>query len=339
MNTGRRRWRGLVLLGGAVAGAHLLAIGGLAKALAPMPEPAVSGLQVRRIEAPALTSTEQPAPLATSPATSPATASMRPAAVARATEPVIAQALQPVAASAVEVAAAPAAAPASAPASAAAPAKGSSGPTLAIPPTVRWRYELRARSHGIELPGQAELEWRNDGQRYEARLTLRAPPVPTRTQRSTGRITPQGLAPERFSDRRRGEQAAHFDHERRRITFSNNRPTAELADGAQDRLSVLVQLGALLAAAGRERPPTISLQVAGTGDADRWEFHVGAEEDLKLPGGEVRALRLERLPRHEHDQRLELWLAPGWDYAPVRLRLTDSDGEWLEQQWSGTDRP
>ena len=73
-------------------------------------------------------------------------------------------------------------------------------------------------------------------------------------------------------------------------------------------------------------------------EADQWLFTVEGEEELQLPGGALRALKLVRNPRKEFDQKVELWLAPGMDYVPVRLRLTQANGDWLEQQWSGTDR-
>ncbi|WP_445322816.1 DUF3108 domain-containing protein [Ramlibacter sp. AN1015] len=207
---------------------------------------------------------------------------------------------------------------------------------------MRLRYEVRASTHGIELSGQAVLDWRHDGQQYDARLELRVAPLPTRTQHSTGRITPQGLAPTRFSERRRSEEAVHFEHESRKLVFSNNRPQADLEPGAQDRLSVLLQLGALFA--GRSALPAVgdqfAFQVAGVRDADPWTFSVEQiDETLQLPGGTQRAVRLLRGPVGEHDLRVELWLAPALDYAPVRLRLTQATGEWVEQRWSGTDRP
>ena len=63
-----------------------------------------------------------------------------------------------------------------------------------------------------------------------------------------------------------------------------------------------------------------------------------AGEQLQLPGGNVATLKLTRNPRKEFDIKVELWLAPGMDYVPVRLRLTQPNGDWLDQQWSSTDR-
>ena len=81
------------------------------------------------------------------------------------------------------------------------------------------------------------------------------------------------------------------------------------------------------------------MQTAGTRDAELWEFRVEAEEELVLPGGRTRALKLVRSPRKPFDQTVELWLAPGMDYVPVRVRLTQQNGDRLDQQWAGTDRP
>ena len=79
------------------------------------------------------------------------------------------------------------------------------------------------------------------------------------------------------------------------------------------------------------RPPS-------TREAEPWVFTVEGEEQLQLPGGNVAALKLTRNPRKEFDQKVELWLAPGMDYVPVRLRLTQPNGDWVDQQWSSTDR-
>ena len=66
--------------------------------------------------------------------------------------------------------------------------------------------------------------------------------------------------------------------------------------------------------------------------------HVEREEDLALPGGTVKALKLQRLPRREYDQKVELWLSPRMDYAPVRIRLTSPNGDTVDQRWASTDK-
>lgn len=211
---------------------------------------------------------------------------------------------------------------------------------FAIPGSMRLHYKVTAQARGLTLSGQGELVWHHDGDSYEVKLEIGAPLLPTRTQRSTGRITAQGLAPLRFSDKARSEEAAHFERDQGKVSFSSNRPDAPLLAGAQDRLSVLLQLGAMIAGDPHKFPAgaTIAIQTAGTRDAELWLFTVEHEEELHLPGGTVSALKLTRNPRKEFDQKVELWLAPAMDYAPVRLRLTQPNADSVDQQWSSTDR-
>jgi hypothetical protein len=212
--------------------------------------------------------------------------------------------------------------------------------TFAVPRSAHLHYKVMAQVKGMDLTGEGELLWRNDGHDYEAKLEVRAPFVRTRTQTSTGQVTAQGLEPLRFADKNRSEQAAHFQRDKGVVSFSGNRPDAPLLAGAQDRLSVMLQLGAMIGGAPRKFPPhtEIAVQTADTQEAQGWTFTVEGMEQLHLPGGNVAALKLIRNPRKEYDQKVELWLAPGMDYVPVRLRLTQPNGDSVDQQWSSTDR-
>jgi Protein of unknown function (DUF3108) len=212
--------------------------------------------------------------------------------------------------------------------------------SFSIPGSVRLHYKVSAQSRGLLVHGVGELLWRHDGERYDAKLEVSAPLLPPRTQRSTGSITADGLAPLRFSEQSRSEQAAHFLRDQGKVSFSSNRPDAPLSPGAQDRLSVMLQLGALIAGnPGKFGPDaSIAIQTVSTREAEQWVFTVEGEEQLQLPGGSVATRKLIRNPRKEFDIKVELWLAPGMDYVPVRLRLTQPNGDWLDQQWSSTDR-
>ncbi|KQT12432.1 DUF3108 domain-containing protein [Ramlibacter sp. Leaf400] len=199
---------------------------------------------------------------------------------------------------------------------------------------------MTALHRGVPVSGRAELAWWHDGQRYEATLRIDAPPLPARVQRSTGTLQPHGLAPLRFSERLRSEEATHFDRDGGRIVFSRQAEAAPLHPGAQDRLSVLLQLGALLSARpqGWSAGDSLVVQTATTRDAQAWRFTVDGAQTLALPSGPTDGLKLTRTPEREWDPRLELWFAPGAADVPVRLRLTTPTGEWLDLQWSGTDK-
>jgi hypothetical protein len=211
---------------------------------------------------------------------------------------------------------------------------------FAVAPSARFHYDVTAQTKGFTLKGQAQLDWRNENGQYEAQLQMTAPFVRPRVQRSTGLITAEGLAPVRFSDKARTEEAAHFDREQGKVVFSSNKPEALLAPGAQDRLSIVMQLGAMIAGKPSKFPAgsQITVQTASTKEAEPWTFTVEGAEALNLPGGRTKTLRLTRNPRKEYDVKVELWLAPGAAYAPVRLRLTQPNGDWVDQQWSSTDR-
>lgn len=209
-----------------------------------------------------------------------------------------------------------------------------------IPAPVRMHYEVEMRRGPLSVKGHAQLHWRHDGNKYDARLEVGAPFLPSRVQTSSGAVTREGLLPFRFSDRSRTEEATHFDREKGKLTFSSNRPEAALLAGAQDRLSVVIQLSAMVGGDPSKFPvgTSISVPTAGTRESDTWVFTVEGEEDLSLPGGDMKGLKLQRLPRREYDTKVELWLAPRLDYAPVRLRLTSPNGDSVDQRWASADK-
>jgi len=44
------------------------------------------------------------------------------------------------------------------------------------------------------------------------------------------------------------------------------------------------------------------------------------------------ALKLTRKPRKEFDQKVEIWFAPSLGYLPVRSRITQQNGDFIDQQ-------
>lgn len=221
------------------------------------------------------------------------------------------------------------------------PVPGAEPPPVRLPPPARLAFDVSGQAKKFAYNARAELLWQHDGNRYEARQEISAFLVGTRAQRSVGAITAQGLQPERFSDRSRSEQAAHFDAAKGRVTFSANTPDATVGPGAQDRLSVFIQLGALLAAdPARFVPGTqVTLTTVSARSADRWTFSLEGPETLDLPSGPTPTLKLQRLPRKEYDQKAELWVAPALGYLPVRIRLTQANGDFADLQLRAASTP
>ncbi|MFY7917524.1 MAG: DUF3108 domain-containing protein [Rubrivivax sp.] len=207
-----------------------------------------------------------------------------------------------------------------------------------VPPPFRMSYALRRGA----LSGQAELTLQRAGPGYELELKGTALGLEVLGLRSQGSLGPHGLIPERFVDRRRGKDrlAANFDHGSGRITYSGSAASQPLHLGAQDRLSWMVQLAAILEAAPARHGTgsRISLSVSGArADVDTWTFIVQGRQRLNLPGGAVvEALRLTREPRRPYDTQVEVWMDPAQHHLPVRARLTVlPGGETLDLSSSG----
>ncbi len=212
---------------------------------------------------------------------------------------------------------------------------------MRLPPPTRLAFDVSGQAKKFNYSARAELLWQHDGSRYQARQELSAFLVGSRSQTSVGQVTAHGLQPERFADRARSEQAAHFDYAKGRIIFSANTPEAPVSPGAQDRLSVFIQLGAMLAAdPGRFVPGTqVTLTTVSARSADRWTFTVEGPETLDLPAGSTAALKLQRLPRKDYDQKAELWVAPALGYLPVRIRITQANGDFADLQLRSSSTP
>jgi len=210
---------------------------------------------------------------------------------------------------------------------------------VSLPGSVKLIYQGQTNKFPLNLTGfNGELLWQQDGQRYQARLSFGVLNK-TRTQTSRGLLGSDGLAPERFSDKFNSEVAAHFNREQGKVTFSTNTPDAPLLTGAQDRLSVLIQLAGMVAGTPDHfaMGTTVTIQTVGPRDADTWLFTVGDMETLELPGGVQQALKLTRNPRQPYDQQLEVWLAPGLGYLPARIRLTEANGDYVDLTWQASE--
>ena len=212
---------------------------------------------------------------------------------------------------------------------------------FSFPDPVRLLYALTGEAKKLHYSANGELLWKHDGQRYEATLQASMLFLGARTRTSTGSITPEGLAPQRFSDKWRTEVAAHFDQSNHRASFSANTPDVVLQTAAQDQLSVLLQIAGILAAEPTKYPPaaTIAIQTIGPKDADVWVFTVEGSEKIYVPSGGTDTLKLTRNPRKEFDQKVEVWLAPGMGYLPVRLKITNANGDYIDQQLRSMEKP
>jgi hypothetical protein len=226
-------------------------------------------------------------------------------------------------------------------------ASGDSGlppPAFAALSSGRHIYKVAFTKNSVLNQGDSEITWQQDGEKYTlnmlATYTLLIKAFRVFEQNSTGLVTAQGLQPLRFSDKRlnRSEVAAHFDYASQKIIFSANKPEVLLQAGAQDRISVILQLAGLLAAQPARYPPgsTLTMQTVSASDAEPWLFTVNEPETLNLSTGPQIALRLTRNPRREYDQKIELWFATDLSYLPVRFRFTETNNDYVDAVWQST---
>jgi Protein of unknown function (DUF3108) len=204
----------------------------------------------------------------------------------------------------------------------------------------RHTYKALFTQNANITQGKAEVLWQQDGEKYALSLTASWLMFEAIAWKSAGLMAPQGLQPERFSDKRfrRSEVAAHFDRNQGKIIFSTNTPEAQLEPTAQDRISIIWQLAGLLAAEPTRYPPgtTLSAQAVDATEAQTWLFTVNEPETLNLDNGAQIALRLTRNPRREFDRKVELWFAPELGYLPVRFRQTHENGNAEDLLWQST---
>ena len=208
-----------------------------------------------------------------------------------------------------------------------------------LPDPARLSFEVTGQAKRFNYSASADLVWRHDGSHYQARQEVSLFLLGSRSQASEGRLTDLGLEPARFDDKARKLQTAHLDFSAGQAHFSDGAPDAPITPGAQDRLSVFLQLSALLAAAPQRYPAgtQISFITVSARRADRWTFRVGATETLELPAGSMPALRLDKVRQGGggdggDGQQASLWLAPALQYLPARIRLEQDNGDFADLQ-------
>lgn len=236
----------------------------------------------------------------------------------------------------------PAAEQASAPQTATAPVTSAAWPLIslgALPPSRLLSYQLSGMDKGLNYHASGELRWQHNDTAYELTLSVRAFLLGSRHWRSVGQIDATGLAPRRFSDSWRNERAAHFDREQQRIVFSSNSKPAPLEAGAQDQVSLYVQLAAAMAGEPERFVPGTRLQVqtATVRDAQPWAMVMEGAEALTVGGQTLSVVKWVCQPRNQYEAKVEFWVSARQDWLPVRIRITQASGSWIDLLWRGSE--
>jgi hypothetical protein len=379
----RRRWGVLAVVAGVVL-LHTLALDGLSRTLLPSEPPAPS---ITRIEA-TYTRVVAPSAAPAGPAVAPvvkrpprvaAPSVARAASDAEAPVEVTVSAPTPVAsepmpdaqaapgsvAAAPALASAPSAPPLPSPtAVAAAPSPtepAASGPAFTWPASTRLTYALDGWYQG-EVRGDAQVEWLRDGDRYQVHLDVsvgpRLAPLVARRMSSEGRITPDGLRPQRYEQatrqiigRNRLVQMAFPDD--RSVRLQDGQLAATRAD-VQDTASQFIQMVFLFSTRPvlRTKGGRVEFDLALPHRVRRWAYEVGDTLPTLTPLGELETFHVRPVPARDSMAETageaarsggsilsaQVWYAPTLQMLPVRIRIEQDAETWVDLRLSEPPR-
>ena len=212
-----------------------------------------------------------------------------------------------------------------------------------FPPNIQINYKLTGQERGLTYHASGSLKWQTQAtpnapsptpapKAYEAELRVRAFLVGSRVWRSAGLLTENGLSPVRYSDSGRGERAAHFDTTQNKISFSGNTPGVALQPGAQDQVSLFIQMAATVAAKNFKLGSELNVQTATARDAVNWVLTLKSEELIEVDGKQLATQRWVCLPRGKFDSQIEMWLSQSHGGLPVRIKITQVTGNFIDME-------
>jgi hypothetical protein len=209
----------------------------------------------------------------------------------------------------------------------------------ALPPSSLMSYQMTGMDKGFTYHASGELRWQHNMQAYALSVSVKAFLIGIFTSNSKGLIDSSGLSPLKFSETRRSERATHFDREQKRIVFSSNAPVAPLLPGAQDQISLYMQLASAMAGDPDRYPVGTRLQVqtATLRDAVPWLLILEGNEPLTVSGQTITASKWVCQPRSQYDAKVEIWLSQRHNWMPARIRITQVSGSFIDMNLRGME--
>ena len=213
-----------------------------------------------------------------------------------------------------------------------------------LPPNAELRYHIKAVQHGIPLSGEAIVKWSTKEEsgvlhykiHSETRVILLGKILEARSQ---GLLNEQGLAPEKFSEKRlnKPESNGVVDRTSGQVQFSDAANSVKLKGNEQDRTSIVWQLCWLARQMNEQFAAGLTHQiwVVGRRDIDLWTLNVVGMEVLQSPMGAINAVHLTKVQASANkEQQIDIWLAPNLEWYPAKISFTDADGGHVEQTLS-----
>ncbi|WP_395823924.1 DUF3108 domain-containing protein [Collimonas sp.] len=211
------------------------------------------------------------------------------------------------------------------------------------PPSAELKYDVEALNKGQNYYGSGKITWQTDGGSYSMNLEAGVLFFTVLDVKSEGEINGFGVAPVTFTQKRFRKQPTitTFHRELNQIVFSDSSNNYPRSGGEQDRSSVVWQLASIGRGDSSQFAPgtVIDMFVAGPKDAETWRMQVVGEEQINVSGNNTDVWHVIRIPQAgSHEQRLDIWLAPQQEWYPVKLRFTESDGDYTDMSLSKLKR-
>ncbi|WP_338416002.1 DUF3108 domain-containing protein [uncultured Sphaerotilus sp.] len=241
------------------------------------------------------------------------------------------------------------------------PDGAASGPAFTWPVSTRLTYTLEGWYQG-EVHGDAQVEWLRDGDRYQVHLDVsvgpRLAPLVARRMSSEGRITPDGLRPQRYEQatrqiigRNRLAQLSFPDE--RSVRLQDGKLAATRAD-VQDTASQFIQMVFLFSTrpALREKGRRVEFDLALPHRVRRWAYEVGDTLPTMTPLGELETFHVRPVPPRDSVAETpsevarsggsvlsaQVWYAPTLQMLPVRIRIEQDAETWIDLRLSEPPR-
>lgn len=211
------------------------------------------------------------------------------------------------------------------------------------PPSVELKYNVKALQKGQNYHGSGKITWQSAGGSYTIDGEAGALFITVLDFKSEGEINGFGVAPVTYTQKRFRKPATitTFHRELNTINFSSSNNSYPRTGGEQDRASVVWQLASIARGDTAQFSPgvVIDLFVAGPTDAETWRMQVIGQEQITVGSSDLNAWHIIRVPQPgSHEQRLDIWLAPQEQWYPVKLRFTETDGDYLDMSLSKLKR-
>ncbi|WP_342115208.1 DUF3108 domain-containing protein [Pseudoduganella sp. OTU4001] len=203
-----------------------------------------------------------------------------------------------------------------------------------LPPSAKLEMDVKRKdADGTNWSGSATISWQHDGMTYKAAqevgVSLLIARVNLLEVSSEGTIDDYGIAPAKFTEKRRNRSATntHFNQQEQKITFSASERTVPLQSGAQDRATVLFQLAGIGRADVNQYGQEMNILVGEDRKAEVYRFQLVGEEELETKMGKLVTWHIVRPPRPgSYNAKLDIWLAPSLEWYPVQIRNSEANG-------------